>query len=142
MSHTHALPALAGELVRHYGLTAADLVLEVGSGDGEFLKAVRALGPRVLGVEPDVMVMNTAWGAKVDTLAAHFGAGVADYVRSRYGPARVVFTRAAAADELPRLVAAACRCLAPGGVVVMQPAAVNALVEVRPDPPVALSRAA
>ena len=48
------------ELAERYGLTAADLVVEVGSGDGSRLRAVRALGPRVLGIEPDVRLMARA----------------------------------------------------------------------------------
>jgi len=129
----HTEPAT--ELVRRYALTANDLVVEVGSGEGLLLKAVRDLGPRVLGVEPDVSAMSQAWAAGVDTIAAVFGPGVASYVRRRYGPARLVVTRSVRGigDELSRFVAAASRCLAPGGAVVIHSGGVHARVEVCPD---------
>lgn len=127
---------LAAELVRRYALTAADLVVEVGSGEGVLLKAVRALGPRVLGVEPDVAAMARAWAGGVDSISAVFGPGVAGYVRRRYGPARLVVTRSVRGigEELARFVASASRCLAPGGAIVIHSGGVNALVEVCPDP--------
>jgi methylation protein EvaC len=126
---------LATELVRRYALTANDLVVEVGSGEGLLLKAVRDFGPRILGVEPDVAAMSRSWAAGVDTIAAVFGPGIASYVRRRYGPARLVVTRSVRGigDELSRFVAAASRCLTPGGVVVIHSGGINALVEVCPD---------
>lgn len=138
---------LAAEFVRRYALTASDLVVEVGSGDGLLLAALRKLGPRVLGIEPDCAAMARAWRAGVDTVSAVFGTGVADYVRQRYGPARLVVTRAVRGigEELSRFVTAASRCLTPDGAIVIHAGAVNALVEVRPDAPAerpALRRAA
>jgi methylation protein EvaC len=135
MPTSFSLTEPATELVRRYALTADDLVIEVGSGDGLLLKTVRDLGPRVLGVEPDVAAMSRAWAGGVDTIAAVFGPGIASYVRRRYGPARLVVTRSVRGigDELSRFIAAASRCLAPGGVVVIHSGGVHALVEVCPD---------
>src|SRR4051794_27391367 len=106
MPTTHAPFESAAELVRRHGLTPSDLVIEVGSGDGPLLKAIRDRGPRVLGIEPDVMAMSRAWADGVDTIAAVFGPGVAEYVRRRYGPARLVVTRSVRGigDELTRFV--------------------------------------
>ncbi|MDB5306370.1 MAG: hypothetical protein JWO38_572 [Gemmataceae bacterium] len=136
MASVHPLADLAAELVRRYALMAADMVVEVGSGDGQFLRTVRALGPRAVGVEPDVKTANRAWVAGTDTVAAFFGPGVADYIRSRYGPARVVMTRSvrAVGDDLSAFLTAAAHCLAPGGVIAVHAGGINALVELRPDP--------
>jgi len=149
MTTSPPLTEFAAELVRRYGLTGDDLVIEVGSGEGTLLKALRALGPRVLGVEADVEAMTRAWAAGVDSIAAVFGPGVADYARRRYGPARLLLTRAVrpGGDEFARFVAAGSRCLAPDGVILIHSVGGNATIEVRPDPTpaerfTALSRAA
>jgi novobiocin biosynthesis protein NovU/D-mycarose 3-C-methyltransferase len=111
--------AFAAELVRGHGLTAADLVVEVGSGDGGRLRAVRALGPRVLGVEPDVLLMARAFAQGVDTIAAYFGPALADYVRRKYGPVRLLVVRDAATwGDQARSAEAAAFCLAPEGRIV------------------------
>jgi len=126
----------AAELVRRYRLTGDDLVIEVGSGEGTLLKAIRGLGPRVLGVEADVEAMMRAWAAGVDSIAAVFGPGVADYARRRYGPARLLFSRCvrAGGEEFARFVAAGSRCLTPNGVILVHSAGANAVIEVRPEP--------
>jgi SAM-dependent methyltransferase len=129
--------ALAADLIRRYGLAAGSFVVEVGSGDGEFLRPFRQAGIRVLGIEPNPHAMTVAWEAGVDTVAAHFGIGVAEYVKQLYGPVRLLIARSvqAGSEEFARLIAAAPRCLAVDGVLAIQSAGINAFVEVRPDPP-------
>ena|SRR5579871_2436437 len=100
------------DLIARLGLTADDLVVEVGSRDGTRLREVKACGPRVLGVEPNVQLMARAFAAGVDTLAAYFSPGVAGYIRRKYGPVRLLLVHDAAAFGDP---AAAAACLAPGG---------------------------
>ena len=134
--------ALAAGLVRRYGLTRDDLVVEVGSGDGERLRAVQGLGPRVLGVEPELRVMAKAFHAGVDTIGTHFGAGVGEYIARRYGPARVLLVRGlrAVGCEPAALVGAAAGCLAPGGVLVAEVlVGVPRLVELHPVTPVRIA---
>ena len=127
---------LALELVRRYGLSADDLVVEVGSGTGAFLKSIHKCGVRVLGIEPDMMAMARAWSAGVDTLAAHFNVGTAEYVRSRYGSVKLLLARGVkpGTEDFARLVAAGSRCLATDGAIAILETGVNAVVEVRPDP--------
>ena len=114
--------AFAAELVRRYGLTADDLVVEVGSGTGGRLRAVRRLGPRVLGIEPRLRDMARAFHTGVDTIGAVFGVGAAEYVARRYGPARVVLVRdlRAVGCEPAALVADAAACLRRDGVIVAE----------------------
>jgi hypothetical protein len=109
-------------LVDTFNLTAADLVIEVGSGKGKRLRAINDCGPRVVGVEPDLLTMVTAWNAGIDTICAPFDDTLARYLVSRYGPAKVVILTA----DAPRAVAEA--CLAPGGAIIRgdeQPAPVR-----------------
>lgn len=102
----------ARRLVAEYTLTAADLVIEVGSGKGRRLRSVHDRGPRVVGVEPDLLTMVTAWNAGIDTICAPFDESLARYLLSRYGGAKVVIVPS---DELRQV---ATLCLAPGGLVV------------------------
>lgn len=120
---------LAGRLAARYALTPADRVIELGSGDGAFLRALGELGPRVVGVEPDAKLAAAAFAAGVDTVCAAFDADLADRLCRRYGPARVLVTRAATPPG-PDVLAAALRCLTPDGVVVLVGGAT--LTECRP----------
>jgi hypothetical protein len=127
--------ATAIRLVGRYALTPADLVVEVGSEDGTFLRALAALGPRVIGVEPEPTGDAAAAGAGLDILRAPFDRNLADLIRRRYGPARAVVTRSSHSAE-PVFLAAAVRCLSPDGVVVL--IGDVTLTECRPlDPPIA-----
>jgi hypothetical protein len=114
--------AFAAELVRRYGLTPADLVVDLASGAGGRLRAVRRLGPRVLGIEPRLRDVSPAFLAGVDTIGARFGPGVAEYVARRYGRARVLLVRdlRAVVCDPAALLTAAAACLNSNGVVVAE----------------------
>lgn len=133
---------LAAELIRRYGLRPGDLVVEVGSGEGHFLNALRALGIRVLGIEPNMMSMARAWSDGVDTIAAHFGPGTAEYLAAKYGTAKLVIAHSvrAGSEEFGQLVAGGSRCLTPEGAIAVLATGANAVVEIRPD--LAMRRAA
>jgi hypothetical protein len=126
---------LAVDLVRRYGLTAADLVVQVGSGTGGFLRSVQTCGARVLGLEPDMQSMARAWADGVDTLAVHFGTGTAEYIREKYGPVKLIVARGVkpGSEEFSRLVAAGSRCLAADGAIAILDSGMNAAIDVRPD---------
>jgi hypothetical protein len=109
-------------LVARFGLTADDLVVEIGSNDGTRLRAVRERGPRVVGVEPVVRVMARAFQAGVDTVGAFFDDALARDLLKKYGPARVVLTGTAlsTAPDLPAFLSAVAGLLTPDGVLVAQ----------------------
>ena len=125
----------AADLVRRYALTTADLVVQVGSGNGGFLRSVQACGARVLGLEPDMLSMARAWADGVDTLAVHFGAGAAEYIREKYGLVKLIVARSVkpGSEEFSRLVAAGSRCLAANGAIALLDTGSNAVMDVRPD---------
>ena len=102
----------ARRLIENFSLTAADLVIEVGSGTGARLRAIRDRGPRVVGVETELVTMVIAWNARIDTICAAFDERLARYLVGRYGAARVVIL----SDDTLREVART--CLAPGGTIV------------------------
>ena len=126
---------LAADLIRRYGLSTGDLVVEVGSGDGTFLKSLQPFGVRVLGIESSIRAMARAWSDGVDTIAAQFGLPTADYVRTRYGAAKLLIARSVqpGSEDFAALIAAGARCLTPDGAIAILGTGVNAMVEVRPD---------
>lgn len=82
----------ADHLVAELGLQPGDLVVDIGSNDGTWLKAFQARGMRALGVEPASNIARQAEAEGVPTLNRFFNAGVA---------------REIAATESPHLVTAA-----------------------------------
>lgn len=80
---------LADEAIERLDLEPNDLVIDIGSNDGTLLDAFRDRGMRVLGVEPtDVALRANARG--IPTVQAFFSQSVADMIRAKHGPARVV----------------------------------------------------
>ncbi len=106
----------AAELVKRYHLSPSDLVIEVGSGDGAFLRSVAEYGPRTLGFESDSRLTARAIRAGVDTCSSPFTPALAEFVRSRYGTARVMVLPTHQAEHYE----AAGLCLACDGVLLVR----------------------
>jgi C-methyltransferase C-terminal domain/Methyltransferase domain/Putative zinc binding domain len=71
------------------GLSADDLVVDIGSNDGTLLGNFKAAGTRVLGIEP-TDVGDIANERGIPTRKRYFGPEVAREVVGEHGPARVV----------------------------------------------------
>lgn len=71
-------------------LTADDLVVEVASNDGVFLKSFKALPTRVLGVEPAKNIATAAIADGIPTVVEFFGEKTAQDLRARYGAAKLI----------------------------------------------------
>ncbi|HET9175521.1 MAG TPA: class I SAM-dependent methyltransferase [Pseudolabrys sp.] len=71
------------------GLTAKDLVVDIGSNDGTLLSNFKTGGQRVLGIEP-TDVGDIADTRGIPTLKRYFGIEVAREVRREHGPASVI----------------------------------------------------
>lgn len=81
--------ALADLLATTYSLTAADLVMDIGSNDGTLLGCLKEKGMRVIGVEPtDVAKIANSRG--IPTIQTYFTESAARDIRAVNGPARVV----------------------------------------------------
>jgi SAM-dependent methyltransferase len=80
----------AEQLTDAYGVRSGDFVVEAGSNDGTLLKAVKARGVRVLGVEPSGNVAVMARNEGVDTLTTFLDAESGRRVKSEYGSAKAV----------------------------------------------------
>ncbi len=82
-------------LVRHFEdfakkLSRAQFVLDVGSNDGIFLKPLKELGVKVLGVEPSENVSKIANDAGFETLTAFFDTETVVQIKEKYGMPDIV----------------------------------------------------
>lgn len=91
---TKTLPAHFAEtsqrLVESYGAKAGDLVVDIGSNDGTWLKQYAPFGLEVLGVEPATNVADLATAAGVRTWNRFFNEETARDIRAQHGPAKLV----------------------------------------------------
>lgn len=74
-------------------LQSNDLVLEVASNDGTFLKEFMQKGCRVLGVDPAENIVAMANREGVPTECVFFGKEVAQTIVSKQGQAQIVYAR-------------------------------------------------
>jgi SAM-dependent methyltransferase len=82
--------AFAVDAVRRFALGPRDLVVEIASNDGTLLAAFRALGVRVLGIEPAANLCRVAEEKSVESLARFFSETGARTLREERGPAALV----------------------------------------------------
>lgn len=80
-------------VVEKSGASAGDLVCEVASNDGTFLRPFARDGFRVVGVDPAANIADMARAEGVDTRAEYFGVEVAARLAGELGPAAVVMAR-------------------------------------------------
>jgi hypothetical protein len=101
---------------------AHGLVVEIGSNDGTLLKAVKACGATVLGVEPATNIARIAEGAGIPTVNDFFSSRLARTLRAERGPARAVLANNVVAhvNDVRDLVAGVHDLLADDGVMVME----------------------
>jgi hypothetical protein len=72
---------LAGRLVDKFQLKPGDIVIDIGSNDGTFLKAFKSLGMQVLGIEGSSKSSDVALASEIPTLVGFFGPGSAKAVK-------------------------------------------------------------
>jgi|SRR5579862_1925629 len=80
---------LQREATKMLGLGKDDLVVDIGSNDGTLLSNFKAVGIRVLGIEP-TDVGDIANGRGIPTIKRYFGVEAAREVTRDHGPALVV----------------------------------------------------
>lgn len=94
------------------------LVVDIGSNDGSLLKPFKAMGHRVLGIDPATEVARRANEAGIQTYPELMSIGIARRIREEHGPAHVVcaFNVFAHADNLGEMVDCVRTMLAPDGL--------------------------
>ena len=77
---------LAKRLKEQFNLQPGDTIVEIGSNDGTFLKAFKALGMEVLGVDGATQSTGIAVADGIPVVQGFFGRGSADAVKARLKP--------------------------------------------------------
>jgi len=80
---------ISRSLISRYGLSASDLVVDVGSNDGTLLSGFKRDGIRVLGVEP-TKIAKYAREAGIDTEQDFFTIKTAARILDQHGPASLI----------------------------------------------------
>lgn len=132
---TKTLPAHFAETSRRiaaaYGLAASDLVVDIGSNDGTWLKQYAPFGCRVLGVEAAGNVAQIALEAGVPTWNRFFNEDCARDIRAEHGPAKLITAAGVFfhLEELHSVVRGIESLLTEDGVFVVQAIYLGGMVE-------------
>lgn len=78
-------------VVKMFGLTSKDLVIDVGSNDGTLLNGFKKTGVRILGVEP-TNIAKIAVANSIETIQAFFDIKISQKIKKKYGKASVIIT--------------------------------------------------
>ena len=103
-------------------LDAGDLVVDVGSNDGTLMKAFKALGARIKGVDPARNIANSANLAGLPTICDFFTEEIAKKIRAEEGCAKIITANNVCAhiDDLAGIVEAVKHLLAIDGIFVFE----------------------
>lgn len=121
----------AERLVRRYGLEPQDLVVDIGSNDGTWLKQYRRFGLRVLGVEPATNVVELARADEVPTLNAFFNEETAERILADQGQASLMTAAGVFfhLEELHSVVEGVVKLLRQDGVFCVQAIYLGGMIE-------------
>lgn len=82
--------ASAAMLKKRYSLKPTDLVVDIGSNDGTWLKCFRDLGMRIQGVDPAENLARKANDEGIPTMADYFTGATAARILEKKGPAKLI----------------------------------------------------
>ena len=110
------------KLVEMVNLVPEDLVLEIGSNDGNFASAFVDLGFRCLGVDPALNLVESAEKLGVSTIVEFFDLTLAEEIVSKHGKAKVVVANFVVAnvDDLNDFMDGVVTVLASDGVLTIE----------------------
>ena len=111
----------AQSVVDELRIPPGSLVVEIGSNDGSLLKAYKALGMKVLGVDPAKTIAETASSEGVPTLPEFFTSSIARNISKEQGLAKLICANSvfAHADNITDIVRVIRTLLAPDGAFVL-----------------------
>jgi hypothetical protein len=121
----------AERLIVTYGLKAEDLVVDIGSNDGTWLRQYQPRGLRVLGIDPAANVVELALENGVPTWTRFFNEAAADDILAKEGPASLVTAAGVFfhLEELHSVVLGVKKLIDHGGVFVVQAIYLGGMIE-------------
>ena len=108
--------------IKEFNLTSNDLVIDIGSNDGIFLKPLKERGIKILGIEPATNIAHQAIKNGIPTTNAYFNKDTTDFILEKFGKAELVTASNvfAHSDELVNMTNNAFRLLKSGGTFVIE----------------------
>lgn len=112
----------ANSVVNVLAIPKDSLVVEIGSNDGSLLKAFRAEGMRVQGIDPARDIAATATSEGVPTIPDFFSSKIAEQIKAAQGPAALFCANNVFAhiDNMSDIVTGIRTVLAPDGAFVFE----------------------
>lgn len=121
----------AKELALMVGNPEDKLVVEIGSNDGVFLRPLRKLGFRVLGVDPAKNIVREVNQQETPTLCAYFDERTANKVRRKWGRANLIVTSNSFAhiDDMHDVLRGIVALLKPDGILCVENEYIGTLIK-------------
>ncbi|MEM7243360.1 MAG: class I SAM-dependent methyltransferase [Pseudomonadota bacterium] len=121
----------AERLVKTHDLRASDLVVDIGSNDGTWLKQYAPFGLKALGVEPASNVAQLATDAGVVTWNRFFNEETAEAILAEHGPAKLITAAGVFfhLEELHSVVRGIKKLLHPNGIFCVQAIYLGGMLE-------------
>ncbi len=112
-------------------LAGGDLVLDIASNDGCMLKEFKAIGCRVLGVDPAINLAKIASAQGIETIPEYWSPQLASELEKKHGKAKVVIAVNVFAhiDDLHSMVEGVKKILAPNGYFIIESPHLQSLIE-------------
>ncbi len=80
----------AEDIVQTVGGATGALAVDIGSNDGILLKPLKALGARVLGIDPATAIAKKATADGIETWPEYFGETLAEKIKGERGDAKLI----------------------------------------------------
>jgi SAM-dependent methyltransferase len=113
----------AQEMIRLLQLKSDSFVVDIGSNDGTCLKAFQQAGiNKILGIDPATKIAERATESGVETIGNFFSYALANELRIKYGPAKLITSHNACAhiDHLDDVFRGVQHLLADDGIFVLE----------------------
>ena len=112
----------SSEMIDLFELGENDLVVDIGSNDGSFLRFFNDAGINVIGIDPAVEIAQKANESGIETIVDFFTPSVANSIIDRKGHASLITANNvfAHADNLGEIADGICDLLTPNGIFVFE----------------------
>jgi len=121
----------ADEMLHRINPPPGALVVDIGSNDGTFLRAIQNRGMRVLGIEPAREMAQKVTDSGIETLATFFSSELARQIKKDYGESAIITANNVMAniDDLADFAEGIRELLAPDGVFLFETGYVVDLIQ-------------